>query len=787
MNSNSDTEIKNFSQRLTKIASSMQHTLNCKDISKFGKEFLKKIIQHMSAKGGCIYISVNDTLQLLYSNNIKNCKDVIQVSNYTKASEIINSNEPMLLDNENAKTVLLETTQTVTYTNNYLCFPLTADEQMLGIIVLQSKSKNNFTIHDIPLGKIIISFICKEISDKYTLEELEETQNQYKTLIDTLPIGIYRTTKQGKILFANNKLAEILEFESPEELLKQNVFDLFVDSKERQKQVKSWDENKISTTSFQLKTKKGNIIWVQDTGVFYTEKKNKQYFEGAIQDITQLKDTEEIYLLLYNVIEQMSESLVITDSNGEIEYVNPAFEKQTGYSYEEAIDAKPSILKSGQHDENFYKILWETITNGKTWKGELVNKKKDGNTFIENAVIFPIKNKKGEITHFAAVKRNITKEKMLEDQLQQSRKMESIGRLAGGIAHDFNNILTAIIGYAELLLATKNPGSTEWKQLNTILQSAQNAKKLTNQLLSFSRKEKVEAKPLRIDSTITKLSNMLHRLIEEDISLTFNLNAKGKTILAAEQQIQQILINLVVNAKDAMDGKLTKKIEVSTQAVQIVSQELDLQPGTYLLLKVSDTGKGIPHEMIHNIFEPFFTTKKKDKGTGLGLATVYGIVKQNNGAINVKSKPGEGTSFYIYWPLCDKDIGEENIQDNEEEIPQGPANILIVEDEETVRQVTEDMLSTLGYNVISFKNGFEALDYYIKNVNKISAVITDVTMPGMGGVELAQKIREINKNIKIIFSSGYSSKISELQNELYIKKPFSLSELTKIVNTALTN
>ncbi len=787
MKNNSDIELQNFSQRLTQIASATQHTLNCKDISKLGKEFLKKTIQHMSAKGGCIYIIEGNTLQLLHSNNLKNCKDVIQIEKNSFIFETLKQTEPFLLDNQINNVVFVNSTQSTANKNNYICFPLITEKQLLGILILQSKSRNNFTEHDIPLGKIILSFICKEISDKYILNELTETQNQYKTLIDTLPIGIYRTTKQGKILFANNKLAEILEFDSPEELIKQNVFDLFVDSKERQRQVQTWEDDKISATTFQLKTKNDNIIWVQDTGVYYTEGKNKQYFEGALQNITHLRDTEETYLLLYNVIEQMSESLVITDANGDIEYVNPAFEKQTGYSYEEAIDAKPSILKSGFHNHKFYEVMWQTITSGQTWRGEIINKKKNGDIFTENAVIFPIKNKEGEITHFAAVKRNITKEKMLEEQLQQSQKMESIGRLAGGIAHDFNNILTAIIGYAELLVATKNPGSTEWKQLNTILQSAENAKKLTGQLLSFSRKEKVETKPLKIDKTIEKLSNMLKKLIEEDISLKFSLNAKNKTILADEQQIQQILINLVVNAKDAMENRTTKEIEVSTQIVKIDSQEFDLQKGAYILLKVKDTGKGIPHEIIPNIFEPFFTTKEKDKGTGLGLATVYGIVKQNNGTINVKSKPGEGTSFYIYWPICNKLVNEEAEQQNEDEIPQGPANILIVEDEETVRQVTEDMLSTLGYNVVSFKNGVEALDFYIKNVNKISAIITDVTMPGMGGIELAKKIRKINSNIKIIFSSGYSSKINELQNELYIKKPFSLKELTKIINTALHN
>lgn len=760
---------------------------NCFD--KVSLKLIKLLRKHLNASGVCLYSKHKSIFKLKYKTPLTEFKISFKIEN-EKEVDYLKENKGAILVKNNLKNFpFFKTFANFQENINYILFPIfTKLKNLLGIFVLKSKPNQTFNESDIYLGNVILQYFCDMFYKDQISKKFMETELEYSNLINTLPVGIYRTNQKGEILFANKKLAEILGFDNVNELKKFNVHDFFVNEKEREMQIKNWKQSGSGVNIFKLKNIHGEEIWIRDTGIVYNKGKKNQFFEGSMEDISELRETEEIYSLLYKVIEQMNESLLISNFYGDIEYVNPAFEKQTGYTIDEVVGKNPSILKSGEHDTKYYKNLWDTIISGQIWSGELINKDKSGKKFVEYAVILPIKNMSGNITHFAAVKRNITKERKLEEQLHQSQKMESIGRLAGGIAHDFNNLLTVITGYSDLLMHGKNPGSTEWKQLSTILQSAETAQKLTKQLLAFSRHDRIESKQIKIDKTILKLKSMLERLIEEDIELKFNLNCKNTIILADEQQLQQVLINLTVNAKDALIHKKIKKITISTENVHIIDNYLNLPEGDYIRLTISDTGKGIPKEIINNIFEPFFTTKDKDKGTGLGLATVYGIVKQNNGTIEVNSEIDVGTNFIVYWPIVNEDdIFDEYIKDVDSESFEGNEFILLVEDEETVRVVTEDILKTLGYTVISCKNGEEAFELYKKNKDKIDLVMTDVTMPVMNGQELAYEIRQINPDIKILFSSGYALKIKELQNENFIRKPYNLKDLSIVISNILNS
>ena len=520
------------------------------------------------------------------------------------------------------------------------------------------------------------------------------------------------------------------------------------------------------------------------------EVKEREKREKAEQNLSRLA----------SVVQQAIESIIITDPQGNIEYINPAFEKSTGYSMKESLGQNPRFLKSGKHDEDFYKDLWERISSGETWVGSFINKRKDGTVFHEDAVIFPIRDKHGAIINYAAVKRDITAEKELEGLLLQAQKLEAIGQLTGGIAHDFNNILSVINGYSELALLRINSTHLLFKNISEISKAGKKAVSLIRRLLAFSRRQVIEPKIININELIIALEKMLRRLIGENITIDLLLSDKCDNIKADPGQIEQILINLIVNARDAINDKspqiFEKKITIETSNVYLNNRFVSLHPesrkGQHIDITITDTGIGMDEKTRLNIFEPFFTTKEEGAGTGLGLSTVYGIVKQNNGSISVNSAPGRGTTFKIYWPVCEqkKDFRVDLIEDSS--LIRGKEIILLVEDEESVRNFTKEALESMGYIVNSTSNGHEALAFIRKNNTKIDLLISDVIMPKMGGVELADNLEKLLPGLKTLFVSGYiDDKIVKngilKKNVNFLQKPFSVHSLAKKVNEVLQN
>ncbi|MFZ5515031.1 MAG: response regulator [Candidatus Zhuqueibacterota bacterium] len=517
-----------------------------------------------------------------------------------------------------------------------------------------------------------------------------------------------------------------------------------------------------------------------------------------VDDRNERRRTEAQLARLASVVEQASESIVIVDLNGDIEYVNPNFERLTGYTAAEVLGKNPKILKSGAQPESYYRDLWQTISSGKTWFGIFQNKRKDGVLFFEDAVIFPIKNQQGVIINYAAVKRDITSEKLLEEQLLQSQKLEAIGQLAGGIAHDFNNILTAIMGYSEVALMNLNSNDQVYWDVKAIIKAGQKASNLTRQLLTFSRKQIIQPKIIDINRLITDLEKLLYRLISEDIKLKMALSDKIGRIHADPGQIEQVLINLVVNARDAVNhpsiAVTRRNITIETRDVMVDDASLlthtDMAPGRYLLLSVSDTGIGMIDEIKRKIFEPFFTTKKISQGTGLGLSTVYGIVKQNNATILVDSQVDRGSTFTIYWPCAES--AEPLYDTPEEETPLvgGNERILFVEDDDRVRAFSVKALKSLGYEVIPARDGADALRIVRRKKITFDLLITDVVMPEMGGIELAEKLSADRDGFKVLFTSGYLDRDYTdhdiLKEEInFIQKPYRIHSMAKKIREVL--
>ncbi len=341
---------------------------------------------------------------------------------------------------------------------------------------------------------------------------------------------------------------------------------------------------------------------------------------------------------ILSAIEQSAETIVITNTQGLIEYANPAFEKTTGYTVNEAIGKNPRILKSGTHDTAFYKTMWKTLLNGETWSGRFINKKKNGTLYTEDATISPVFDIAGEPVNYVAAKRDITEDLNMEEQFRQAQKMQSIGQLVAGIAHDFNNLMHVINGYAEMAQKKLHPEHAAGKNITQIRKAGEQAANLVKQLLTFSRQQVIEPIELDINELIKSSWKMIRHMIGENIQFEFTAGKDLGSIYVDKGQMQQVLMNLCINARDAMPDGGT------------LSMKTETRPGNHILLSIHDTGCGMGEETLKKAFEPFFTTKEIGKGTGLGLSTVYGIIKQNKGRIEVTSNLGEGTTFKLHLP-----------------------------------------------------------------------------------------------------------------------------------------
>lgn len=492
-----------------------------------------------------------------------------------------------------------------------------------------------------------------------------------------------------------------------------------------------------------------------------------------------------------SALEAAANSIILTNRAGEILFANKAFCSLTGYSLAEVLGKTPKFLKSGKHDDAFYAEIWETILAGRVWQGEIINRRKDGTLFNEEMTITPIRGADGEISSFIAIKKDITQHTNFREQLHHMQKMEAIGQLAGGVAHDFNNLLTIIHGNVQLMLSDGSPLTEESRQcLQQITDAAERAANLTRQLLAFGRKQDIHFQPLNLNHVIGNFTKMLKRVIGEHVVLECRYAENLPPINADVSMIEQILINLIVNARDAMPAG--GSITVTTEMVCIDDAYLDIhpeaQPGMFVCLTVSDTGTGIYAEYLPRIFEPFFTTKEAGRGTGLGLATVYGIVKQHQGWIDVASQLESGTIFRIFLPVCVSKVEEKHLPSTLPQRSVGSEKILLVEDDADVRAVARNVLEASGYQVWEASDGLQALNIWKANAPQIDLLLTDVIMPGgLNGQELADRLRVERPALKVILMSGYSpDRFGTIQmNNRVLPKPFSLEGLTKAVRDCL--
>ncbi|NCA81858.1 MAG: PAS domain S-box protein [Opitutae bacterium] len=652
--------------------------------------------------------------------------------------------------------------------------------------------------------------IFSDVTERKRAEDgLRESRRQYAALVAHLPGMAYRcrNDQSWTMEFVSEGCRELTGY-APADLVENKTisFNELIRPAHRERLWRKWqqvlaDHGKFED-EYELTARDGAVKWVWEQGEgVYAEDGRLLALEGFIADITQRKRAETERERLTRAIEQSGETIVITDADGTILYVNPAFTRTSGYSREEALGQNPRILQSGVQDRAFYRQMWKTLGAGETWEGQIVNRRKDGRLYTEQASISPVREAGGRIVHFVAVKRDISQQlldleekEQLQTQLVQAQKMESIGRLAGGVAHDFNNMLQAILGYAEMALEQVAPGQPLHSDLAEIQKAARRSSLLTRQLQVFARKQAVVLQVLDLNAAVESMSGMLRRLIGEEIELAWKPGPHLGLVKMDPIQLDQIVANLCINARDAVGKSGRIAIETANARIDHPTHSVhgDIEAGAYVLLSVADDGCGMAPDVLDHIFEPFFTTKQTGKGTGLGLATVYGIVKQNHGGIRVRSEPGRGSVFQIFLPRCDGEESPPPQRLDEDEAPasRGGETILLVEDENAILQAARRMLESLHYRVLATSSPDEALRLAEKHKDRIQLLLTDVIMPGMNGPELVRQLLARQPKLAYLYMSGYTANLIAEQGVRedsvnFIQKPFSRIGLAQKVRAVL--
>ncbi len=678
-------------------------------------------------------------------------------------------------------------------------------------LILKMDARVRKTLED---GTFIIDGFTSDITASREAEEaLSDNSKKYYSFLNTTTEGVYLQKMKNPVdtslpieqqidavydnaYFAecNDSLARMYGLPSQKELLGKMLVEFHGGKHDpiNRKELRHFIENgyqENSEISHEI-CKDGKKRWFLNNTTGVVENGRLLYLWGTHTNITAIRRAEEEIIKLSEAIAQLEEIVVITDENGRILYTNPAFKKITGYPEVETLGRKPSMLKSGSHDAQFYSELWNTISKGNRWAGNIVNKRSDGSLFTANSSISPVKNLEGEITNYIWIFRDITQEIALKKSMEQAQKMEAVGTLAGGIAHDFNNILTLVLGFTELALSDVEKDSAMEERLQAVYSAGRRAKDLVKQILTFARKSDEETKPIQVKIIIKEALQLLRPTLPTTIEIRQSIKSDS-LIMGAPTHIHQIIMNLCTNAAQAMEenGGI---LEVSLKDVRLnasfVKKHIGLMPGDYLELKVSDTGQGIPPRIIGSIFEPYFTTKAKGEGTGMGLATVHGIVKKYNGEIVVESKLKKGTEFTLFLPVCKKSNVNERFTSGD--IPGGSENILIVDDEKQVAKITGLSLGRLGYNVTTLTSSLEALEFFRSNPDAFDLVITDMTMPGLTGDRLTAKLLDIKPALPVILCTGFAKKFAGKEATIkgvraFAYKPISLKDLAVIVRRVL--
>jgi len=512
----------------------------------------------------------------------------------------------------------------------------------------------------------------------------------------------------------------------------------------------------------------------------------------VFSDVTDRYRAEQELRNLAEAVKQASEGVLVTGADGRILYANPAFEAITGCALGELSVTPPGFLRSGGDGPADDPDLWETILSGNRWTGRIADRRTDGSAYSLDCSVSPVKDTDGTLLNFIWICKDVTQDARVEERLNQAQKMEAIGTLAGGIAHDFNNILFPMLGYAEMLREDLAADSKLFGYVEEIFHAGLRARDLVQQILSFSRKSDQELMPIQLHPIVKEAVKLLRATIPKTIDIRQSIASDCGPVLADPTRIHQIVMNLATNAFHAMEaggGVLTVSLKKTRMPPEDLPVEPVSNPGDYACLSITDTGVGIPKEILDRVFEPYFTTKPKDKGTGLGLSVVHGIVKSLGGEIRIESEPGKGTACRVYLPVVARRAGKAD-REAIQPVPGGNESILLVDDEAPIVRMEHQMLERLGYRVTSRTSSIEALEAFRAEPGRFDLVVTDMTMPNMTGVQLAEAVKRVDPKVPVILCTGFSEQVDEekcraLGIQGYVLKPIIRKDIAEAIRKVL--
>ena len=654
-------------------------------------------------------------------------------------------------------------------------------------------------------GRWTFSAFIRDLTEqKKAAEALKAGEQRYRQLFEDIPIGLYRSTPDGKFIDVNPAMVAMLGYWNRETLLATPATSLYVDPVDRRR----WSEQKpgevrIFDLDVRLRKADGTVIWARDT----THVKRGPdgaalLYEGVLEDITTRVEAERAVHAserrMIQILEAAPLGILVSDKKGHPILMNAAARAILGKGLAEGanlVDLSEIYQAYVAGTDELYPPermpLLKALT-GETTAVDDMEIHRDNRVISLHVQGAPVLDNERKVAGAVMGFFDTTEKRSLEAQLRQSSKMEAVGQLAGGVAHDFNNLLTVIMSYSAMLLDQLDPTDPTREDIEEIAGAADRAAGLTRQLLAFSRQQVMQPRVININDVIVDLEKMLRRVIGEDVELLTSLDPAVAEISADPGQLEQVLMNLVVNARDAMPAGGRLSISTSNSALSAESGAGSLHPpdGEYVMLAVSDTGTGMTREVQQRLFDPFFTTKLQGQGTGLGLSTVYGIVKQSGGEIYVYSEIEQGSTFKVYFPRF-VETGEQRIHElTSREVPRGSEAILLVEDDSNLRYLVARVLRGCGYTMYVAASGTEALAIAGDSTKSIDAVITDVVMPGMNGRELVEKLVEARPGIGFLFMSGYTDddvlRRGVLHGETaFLQKPFTPDQLARKVRAVL--
>lgn len=629
------------------------------------------------------------------------------------------------------------------------------------------------------------------ISDVTEHRRARLVESRLQILLNRLDVGVFLVRLDGRVVEANRACLEAFGYAPDTPLEQIDITTHYLDPADRKAMVDALRRTgHLHDYHVRLRRLDGSTFWASFTETLRRSQDGEAVIEGLLENITEQVETESRLRMLAAALEATAQAIVITDREGRITWANRALGVLTGYLPNDIVGQRTSVLKSGRHPEDFYRHLWETILAGEVWRGEIVNRRKDGSEYTEEMVITPVRDGAGAITNFIAIKEDVTERRAMAARLEQQGRLALVGRLAGGLAHDLNNMLVTMLTYPDLLLREEKLSPRSRSALETIVEQGRRSARLLRQMLDFSRPSAGQLRPVSIGPFLDDLAGVLRSTLPETIRVTLHVgDFGGHRVMADPIQLQQILMNLALNARDAMPagGELSFRAEPYELAAGDPTPCFGLTPGHWVRLTTTDTGSGIRAEDLPRVFEPFFTTKPPGQGTGLGLSQVYGLVKAHGGQVTVGSSRGAGTIVEVWLPAT---LAEEPPVTCPDLAGGRGETVLVVEDESAVREAVRAALDLLGYRVLESGDGLQALAV-LEAGTHVDLLVTDATMPVMGGLDLLHAARQRGLTVPAVVLTGYATDSS--REELLragatevVHKPLELGELAAVVRRTLT-